>query len=286
MCAALIAREVRSRRAHLAVENLEDLRAVEGRGPAFGPDRATRLPGAGVELDRFAAHPDPGGAEIRVGVAARLVRSKGVGVAVAAVRRLRAEGLAIALDIAGAPDPENPAAIEAAECARWTADGAATLHGHVTDISGFWAARHIACLPSLGGEGLPRSLLEAAASARPIVTTTVGGCSEFVRHDETGLLVPPGDPVALAAALKRLAADKGLRARLGASGRAQVEAGYSVAHLRAAVANAWRATLQPQGGPFSPALVGPQGKVYPGRERAARDERVPERDRGEGGARR
>jgi hypothetical protein len=241
--ASLIRRAVRSRRAHLAVENLENWRQIEGRGPALNPAQATLLPGAGVALERFPQHPDPGGTGVRVGLAARLVRSKGVDVAVAAVRRLRAAGLDVTLDVAGAPDPENPAAVTLSTLADWASDGAADLHGHVVDISAFWADRHIACLPSLGGEGLPRSLLEAAASARPIVTTKVGGCEEFVRDGETGFLVPPGDPVSLAAAIDKLARDPALRTRLGLAGRRTVEAGYTIAHVRAAIAGAWSATL-------------------------------------------
>jgi glycosyltransferase involved in cell wall biosynthesis len=76
----------------------------------------------------------------------------------------------------------------------------------------------VVCLPSRG-EGLPKALTEAAAAARPIVATDVAGCRDVVRPDVNGLLVPPGDPRALADALETLICDAGLRARFGEAGR-------------------------------------------------------------------
>lgn len=78
------------------------------------------------------------------------------------------------------------------------------------------------------GEGLPNSLLEAAAAARPIVATAVGGTPEIVLDGETGLLIPPGDPGALASAVERLIADPGFASRLGAAARERVAANFSM----------------------------------------------------------
>ena len=86
-----------------------------------------------------------------------------------------------------------------------------------------WADAHIAVLPSRR-EGLPKSLLEAAACARPLVATDMPGCRDIVIPGETGLLVPPGDPSALADALRRLAEDPALRARLGTAARERAAA--------------------------------------------------------------
>ena len=95
------------------------------------------------------------------------------------------------------------------------------------------AATHVVCLPSYG-EGLPKALIEAAATGRPIVATDVAGCREIVRDGENGVLVPVRDPGPLAAALDRLIADGELRARMGACGRAIAEAGFSVERVVAA----------------------------------------------------
>jgi glycosyltransferase involved in cell wall biosynthesis len=225
----------------LLVENDAD-RAWVDPGGALGDARVLRMPGAGVDATLFPATPEPAG-PIVVGIVSRLVRSKGVDLAVAAAQRLRASGLPIVLRVAGEPDADNPGRVDAAELARWGATPGVELCGRTDDIAGFWRSAHIACLPSRGGEGLPRSLLEAAACGRPIVTTATPGCADFVIGDETGLIVPCEDDAALAVALARLASDGVLRQRLGAAGRARVLAGYTEAHAAAIASEAWRRCL-------------------------------------------
>ena len=85
-------------------------------------------------------------------------------------------------------------------------------------MSSVFRQSHIVCLPSYR-EGLPKVLLEAAASSRPIVTTDVPGCREVVKHGVNGLLVPSKESAALAAALRLLISDRELRQRMGANGR-------------------------------------------------------------------
>jgi glycosyltransferase involved in cell wall biosynthesis len=93
-----------------------------------------------------------------------------------------------------------------------------------------WARSHIAVLPSYR-EGLPKSLLEAAACGRAIIASDVPGCSDVVVHGETGLLVPPRDAAALARAIARLAGDPALRQRLGEAARARVERLFAEPHV-------------------------------------------------------
>lgn len=224
----------------LLVENESDHAWVRGSGPPLAQERVVLMPGAGVDVGRYDVKPEPE-APIIVGVAARLVRSKGVDVTVEAISRLRAKGVDIALRVAGAPDAGNPDRVSDEDLARWRKQTGVELLGHVGDVNAFWAGAHIACLPSRGGEGLPRSLLEAAACGRPIVTTDTPGCADFVRRGEIGLVVSPNDPTSLAAALEKLVQDGALRRRLGAAARAQVEAHYTLAHAADAAATAWRA---------------------------------------------
>jgi glycosyltransferase involved in cell wall biosynthesis len=122
------------------------------------------------------------------------------------------------LVIAGTPDPANPASVSEAEASSWSRDAGITWLGYKKDMSALWARAHIAVLPSRR-EGLPMSLLEAAACGRPMVATDVPGCREIVKPGETGLLVPVDDPAALAAAISKLVADAELRARYGAAAR-------------------------------------------------------------------
>jgi glycosyltransferase involved in cell wall biosynthesis len=86
---------------------------------------------------------------------------------------------------------------------------------------------NVVCLPSYR-EGAPKALLEACAAGRAIITTDSPGCRDVVRAGENGLLVPPRDVAALAAAIGRLVADPELRARMGAAGRARAEREFGV----------------------------------------------------------
>jgi glycosyltransferase involved in cell wall biosynthesis len=116
--------------------------------------------------------------------------------------------------------------------------------GFVQDVPAFWRETHIACLPSRGGEGLPRSLIEAAASGRPIVTTDVPGCRDFVLDGESGHVVPSGQPIALATALARLAQDPVRRKRMGEVGRQRVLARYTTKHVEDLASSTWARALQ------------------------------------------
>src|SRR5262249_25557487 len=129
------------------------------------------------------------------------------------------------LILAGDPDPANPASIPEHVLADWRRRDGVKL-GHVKDVRAVWRDAHIAVLASRR-DGLPLSLLEAAACARPIVATDVPGCREITRSDVNGLLVPSDDSRALAAAIDRLARDPGLRSRFGKAGRQLAEHEFS-----------------------------------------------------------
>jgi glycosyltransferase involved in cell wall biosynthesis len=200
--------------------------------------QALIMPGAGVDPDAYVPAPEPLG-PIAIGIVARLIWTKGVDLAVAAVQALREEGVDVVLRVAGNADDESPEAVSAADIARWRGLPGVEMLGRVADVSAFWSRAHIACLPSRGGEGLPRSLLEAAACARPIVTSDAPGCRDFVSED-IGIVTPREDVAALTAALRRLVQDGALRASLGAAGRAKVLAGYTESHAASVASEAWR----------------------------------------------
>jgi glycosyltransferase involved in cell wall biosynthesis len=181
------------------------------------PARIKLIPGSGVDIERFRPSPEPEG-PITVAFVGRLLDHKGIRTLIAAHRLLRAQGVSIQLLVAGTPDPANPASVSADEAAAWGREPGITMLGHVSDIASLWARAHIAVLPSRR-EGLPRSMLEAAACGRAMIATDVPGCREVVRPD-TGLLVPLDDPAALAEAIAKLAQSPELRRRLGAGARA------------------------------------------------------------------
>jgi len=218
---SLIRGPLSSRKTRFVFENPDDARAL-GLDPA--ETAVTLVGGAGVDPAVFVPRPLPPAPPLRVALVARMLWSKGVDTAVEAVRRARADGVAVELSLYGAPDPSNRRAIPEATLRDWSRDGV-TWHGPTTDVAGAYAAHHVACLPSRGGEGLPRTLLEAAACGRALLTTDVPGCRTLVRDGIEGCVVPPDDPAALAAALARLAADPDRVARMGAAARTRIETG-------------------------------------------------------------
>jgi glycosyltransferase involved in cell wall biosynthesis len=203
------------------VQNPEDGAALGQFGIA--PARIVLIRGSGVDTAHFAPLPEPPGETVTVALVARMLRSKGVPEAVAAVRRLRARGVAIQLVLAGPTDPDNRDTLAEAALADLAAEPGVEWLGHVEDVREVWRRAAIAVLPSSYGEGVPKALIEAAACGRAIVAADMPGCREAVRAGETGLLVPPRDIDRLAAALAALAGDPPRRQRMGRAGRALVE---------------------------------------------------------------
>jgi glycosyltransferase involved in cell wall biosynthesis len=186
------------------------------------PDRIRLIPGAGVNLDVFRPTPPPAGPPTVV-MPTRLLWDKGVGEFIAAARLLRARGVDARFVLAGEPDPQNPRSVSAADVRAWTTEGVIEYAGFVTDMPRLLRSSHVVCLPSYYGEGIPKSLIEAAAAARAIVTTDAPGCREAVRDGYNGFLVPPRSTNELATALERLVVDPVLRDEMGRHGRVLAE---------------------------------------------------------------
>lgn len=209
--------------ASVLVQNPDDRAAIKRLGVA--DERIFTIRGSGVEADKLRPSGEPP-EPITVGFVGRLLADKGVRSLVTAHDIFARQGRPMRLLIAGEPDPANPASIPLAEIESWRQRPGIEVLGHVTDIAKFWASAHIAVLPSRR-EGLPKSLLEAAACGRPIVATNVPGCREIARESVNALLVPPDNAQALADAIARLADDKELRRKFGEAGRRLVENEFS-----------------------------------------------------------
>lgn len=226
----------------LIAENPEDADFIAQGGVTHG-GRLTLLGGAGVDPDGFAhADPPPNDPPV-VAFVGRMIRPKGVHVLVEAARLLAQRGAPISLALYGDADRDNPEAISEAQLASWQRIDGVVWHGRTRDPGAVWRACDIAVLPAISREGMPRAVLEAAASGRPLVVTDVPGCRHFVRHDIEGVIVPPADPVALADALARLAADPALRQTMGRAARERVLAGYTIAHVRDGIRAAYAGLL-------------------------------------------
>ena len=151
----------------------------------------------------------------------------------------------------GSPDPGNPATVTDAELQQWDSEGIVRCLGQRSDIAALYAAAHIVVLPSYR-EGLPKSLVEAAACGRAVVTTDMPGCRDAIEPGVTGLLVPVRDAAALATAVQSLAADAGLRQRYGAAGRKLAEREFDIRHVVQAHLDAYDALLRRRTQPKPP----------------------------------
>jgi glycosyltransferase involved in cell wall biosynthesis len=240
---AVIGRLLRSlvdrRRSVALVQNPDDRALLQGLGIAA--QRIALIPGSGVDVDRLVPTPEPSG-PVTLGFVGRLLDDKGIRVLVAAHRLMRAQGSTVDLLIAGTPDPANPASVPQTEAEAWGREPGVTWLGHVNDIATVWARAHIAVLPSRR-EGLPKSLLEAAACGRPMVATDVPGCREIVVPWQTGLLVTPDAPGALATAIEMLAETPDMRTRFGRAARRLAEERFASDAIGRAVVELYRRML-------------------------------------------
>ncbi len=198
----------------------------------LNPDDPTKVlivGGAGVDPAVFIPQPLPSGPTIRIALIARMLWSKGIDTAVEAVKLARAQGADVSLSLYGAPDPSNPKAIPEATLSDWARMAGISWRGRIDQnkVPAIWAAHHLAMLPSRGGEGLPRTLLEAAACGRAILTTDVPGCRDLVRNGVEGLVVPPGDAEALAKAILHFTTNPADITRMGEAAHRRVLDGYT-----------------------------------------------------------
>ena len=217
--------------ARLQVQNRDDLALLNGLGVST-PEKTDVVPGSGLDLENFPETAEPDNATPKAVLVARMLWDKGVGELMEAARLLKTRGVKLDIVLVGEPDPANPATITEAQLNAWTDEGLATCLGRRSDVAELIKGSHIAVLPSYR-EGMPRSLLEAAAIGRPLVAFDAPGCRDLVRDGENGLLVAYKDVSALADALERLASDVDLRRTLGHQARLDVERTYGASAIQA-----------------------------------------------------
>lgn len=239
------------RRGTVIVQNPDDAALVRSLGLA----NVRLIRGSGVDVQRFVPSPEPAGVPL-VMLVARLLWDKGVGEFVEAARCLRKRGVAARFVLVGAPDPGNPASVPVGVIQAWETESVIEWWGSQVDMPMTLAQAHIACLPSYR-EGVPKSLIEAAATGLPIVTSDAPGCREIVVNGRSGFLVPPRDVPALVEALQKLLNDGGLRRRMGLEGRALVLAGFTEAHVVSSTLEVYRA-LWSETGSVCPGMSRPK----------------------------
>jgi glycosyltransferase involved in cell wall biosynthesis len=204
--------------ARLILQNPDDVRLFR-QAALVHPERVRLIRSSGVDCTRFAQRSASRNGTFRVLLAARLLWDKGIAEYVQAARILRTRNLQIRFLLAGNPDLGNPGAVPEDAIRGWAAENLVEWLGHVEDMAALLASVEAVVLPSYYGEGVPKTLIEAAACGLPVITTDTPGCREVVTDNVDGLLVPPRDAAALAEAIVRLQSDPELAHRLGMQAR-------------------------------------------------------------------
>lgn len=195
------------------------------------PSKATfRLPGSGVNVDRFTPGPNIARDEVsdfKFLLVGRVLWEKGIGEYVEAARLLREEYPAVQFQVLGFLDVENPGAVPREIFDEWVGSGDIKYLGSCADVRPHLHSADCIVLPSYYREGVPKSLLEAAACCRPIITTNSVGCADAVVHMKTGLLCEPRSVESLVGEMRRMMRfTTAKRIMMGKAGRKRVEAEF------------------------------------------------------------
>ena len=241
----LALQRVALKRAHVFFQNPDDLQEFVEEG-VVARENAEVLPGSGVDLELFAPAPLPPGEPVFL-LVARLLVDKGVREFAAASRELLREYPKARFRLLGPIDAGNPTAITQAELDSWIAEGSIEYLGVADDVREAIREATAVVLPSFYREGVPRSLLEGAAMARPLIATDAPGCRELVVDQPGGLACAPRDANSLADAMRQLLQMSPLdRTSMGLAARRLVEERFSekrvIAAYLAALATDQRST--------------------------------------------
>lgn len=216
------------RASQVLVFNDDDARELRRRGMVTDRQTLSRLPGSGVDLVRFRRHPVPGGPSTFL-LIARLLSDKGLREFAEAAAIVRTRFPTARFQLVG-PFDSNPAAIPRDEVEGWVRSGRVEYLGATDDVVPHLAACTVYVLPSYR-EGLPRTVLEAMAVGRAIITTDAPGCRDTVEQGGNGFLVAPRSAQELAAAMLRFCEDPALAPRMGARSRTLAETRYDAVQV-------------------------------------------------------
>ena len=198
--------------------------------------RAIRVNGSGVDTEHY-GFSSPRLEPPTFLLIARLLKDKGILEFVEAARQLRARHPQARFRLLG-PLDSNPAAIPKSELERWRAEGVVEYLGEVADVRPHLSDATAFVLPSAYREGIPRTLLEAMATGRALITTDTPGCRDTVLPGENGFLVPARDAGALAEALERFVVQPDLAVTFGRRSRALAEERFDVRKVNAVMLEA------------------------------------------------
>jgi len=209
-------------------QNPDDRRDFVDRG-LIPHGRAVHVNGTGVDLCYY-SEVVPKKEPVTFLLAARLIPEKGIGEFAEAAAELRAQGFEARFIILGQLD-DNPSALPESQLKEWVAHGILEWPGAVSDVRPWLAETSVFVLPSYYREGVPRSIQEAMAMGRPVITTDTPGCRETVDEGVNGYLVTPGDAASLAHAMVRFLVNPEEIVRMGRAGRRLAEERFDVRRI-------------------------------------------------------
>lgn len=185
------------------------------------------IPGSGVSIENFYLTPIPNGIPLIV-LPGRMLWAKGAAEFVKAAEIIKSKGVEVRFALVGKIEINHPSAIRPEIIKDWEKNGYIEWWGWQTNMVSVYHQSTIVCLPSTYGEGLPKSLIEAAACGRPLVATDIPGCRPVIKNGVNGHLVPRGDADTLARVLIEMLGDRELLELMGAASRKIAERDFSV----------------------------------------------------------
>lgn len=194
-------------------------------------NQAYMIKGSGVNLQQFCYTPEPDSGKIKILLTARMIVEKGIFILTDAAIKLKEKYQdKVQFLLCGGLD-DNPKAIKEDELKNVCDGEYIQWLGYRTDVLRLLKDCHIVAFPSYYKEGLPKSLIEAAAIGRPIITTNSIGCKETVIEGYNGYLIPIRDSITLAERLDLLIEDKELRQKMGRNSRCLAEKDFSIENV-------------------------------------------------------
>lgn len=209
------------------VFNGDDRQMMQAHGIIGPSHNVIQVGGSGIDTDYFSPHPLPSGPPVFVMIS-RLMRDKGVADFIEAARMIKKQDPDARFILVGRNEPENPTGYSREMVDQWVRDGIIEHIPETRDVRPYLASAHAFVLPSYYREGLPRTILEALATGRPVITTDMPGCREPIEPGINGWLVSPKSPDELAAAMLRTVSDRNVLAQMSKAARTTAEQRFDV----------------------------------------------------------
>lgn len=224
---ARLYREAVRRTRAIFVFNASDREDMLRLGIISPSQNVIQVPGSGIDIDHFAFSPPPK-SQLSFLLVARLMRDKGIYEFLEAAQRVSIDHPNCRFSILGHIDAENPTGLTEAECKNLARRYPVRFIPGTADVRPYLASASVFVLPSYYREGLPRTILEAMATGRAVITTDMPGCRDPIEDGGNGFIVPPRDSQALAEAMARFVAQPGLVEEMGKRSRKLAEEIYDV----------------------------------------------------------